>query len=173
MYDVLEELSSLSVQLQNRSVTLPRADQIMRRTIRQIASMKEHPGDKLQEALDCTKEQNFRNIELKENPKMKRINSGQFFTSINVAMEQRLLPTNDPARSSPMETVLLNSMKILDPQNWPEAMTEICYLCKRCHFEAEVMQIKEGFRDFKEENTKTPEVNAIGVHSQQHSCQFC
>jgi len=41
MYDVLEELANLSLQLQERKVTVTRADKLIRRTIRVIETFKE------------------------------------------------------------------------------------------------------------------------------------
>ena len=45
MYDVLEELSSLSLLLQERSCTIPQADKRIRRTIHVISAMKTKPGE--------------------------------------------------------------------------------------------------------------------------------
>ena len=53
MYDSLEELSLLSEQLQQRSITIPLADKLIRRSIRRIESMKEKPGPMMTEAKSC------------------------------------------------------------------------------------------------------------------------
>uniref|UniRef100_A0AAQ4R3J4 DUF4371 domain-containing protein n=1 Tax=Gasterosteus aculeatus aculeatus TaxID=481459 RepID=A0AAQ4R3J4_GASAC len=53
MYDTLEEISHLSLNLQVRGMTLTRADTLMRRTIRIVPSMINCPGDRRQEALQA------------------------------------------------------------------------------------------------------------------------
>lgn len=44
MYNSLNELSMLSLSLQNREITLPEADKPIRRSIRRIDRLKENPG---------------------------------------------------------------------------------------------------------------------------------
>jgi hypothetical protein len=50
LYDVLHELTSLSLGLQKRPVTLPQAEQLIKRTIRVLMTFKEQPEEKLEEA---------------------------------------------------------------------------------------------------------------------------
>ena len=73
MYDVLEEISALSLHLQDHKMTLPKADKLMKCTIRQLSSMKEQPGDKLEEALNAAEKLDFNLIPLQTNPKMQHI----------------------------------------------------------------------------------------------------
>uniref|UniRef100_A0A8C4Q8L3 Uncharacterized protein n=1 Tax=Eptatretus burgeri TaxID=7764 RepID=A0A8C4Q8L3_EPTBU len=51
MYDVLSELANLSQQLQAHSITLLRAEQLLKRTIQLLASFKDCPGEMLEVAL--------------------------------------------------------------------------------------------------------------------------
>jgi hypothetical protein len=44
MHDVLEELTNLSLQLQERFCTVTRADKLIKRTIRVVRTLKEKPG---------------------------------------------------------------------------------------------------------------------------------
>ena len=50
MYDTLEEIAHFSLTLQERGMTLTKADKLMRRTIRLVSSMIATPGEKRQEA---------------------------------------------------------------------------------------------------------------------------
>ena len=54
----------LSQQLQKRSTTLCDADNLVKRTIRVIQSMKELPGDNYTQALTAARELKFRDVDL-------------------------------------------------------------------------------------------------------------
>ena len=82
MYDVLEELSSLSLLLQERSCTIPQADKRIRRTIHVISAMKTKPGEMVkqcQEAATCGRFKD--SVIMMSNSHIKRINRLQFLTS--------------------------------------------------------------------------------------------
>ncbi len=53
MYDTLHELSMMSQELQARSVTLLRAEHLLKRTIRVIHYLRESPGEKCSQALEA------------------------------------------------------------------------------------------------------------------------
>lgn len=55
MCDVLKELSNLSNELQNRHITLMRAEQCVKRAIRVISSFKTSEGDYMAEAVTALK----------------------------------------------------------------------------------------------------------------------
>ena len=46
MFDTLNELSFLSELLQHRSISIMNADQMIKRTIRRLESLKNNPGNK-------------------------------------------------------------------------------------------------------------------------------
>ena len=94
MYDVLEELSSLSLLLQERSCTIPQADKRIRRTIHVIGAMKTKPGEMVkqcQEAATCVRFKD--SVIMMSNSRIKRINRLQFLTSIVNNLERRCFRT--------------------------------------------------------------------------------
>lgn len=91
MYDSLEELSLLSEQLQHKSITIPLADKLIRRSIRRIESMKVKPGPMMTEAKSCAESMMMKSTRLEHNTKHVPINSQQFLTSIADNLRQRLL----------------------------------------------------------------------------------
>lgn len=82
MYDTLLELSVLSQKLQARSITLLRAELLLKRTIRVIHSFKESPGEKYGEALEAKESGVYRSIPLIRNTKLKSISPGQFLQGL-------------------------------------------------------------------------------------------
>ncbi|KAM3624962.1 uncharacterized protein V6R79_004366 [Siganus canaliculatus] len=77
MYDTLHELSLLSQELQSRSITLLRAEHLLKGSIRVIQSCKESPGVKYSEALEAKKTAEYRSTALKTSAKPKSINPGR------------------------------------------------------------------------------------------------
>jgi len=53
MYDALSELADLSLQLQNRNISLSVANNYIERAIRVFDSMSEHYGPKTEEVVDA------------------------------------------------------------------------------------------------------------------------
>ncbi|XP_056127435.1 E3 SUMO-protein ligase KIAA1586-like [Rhinichthys klamathensis goyatoka] len=109
MYDTLHELSVLSQELQARSITLLRAEHLLKRTIRVIHSFKESPGEKYGEALEAKESGVYRCIALKRNTKLKSINPGQFLQSLMNNLEQGLS----------FEDETIKDLSILDQSKWP------------------------------------------------------
>ncbi|KAJ8405555.1 hypothetical protein AAFF_G00315350 [Aldrovandia affinis] len=90
MFDALSELANLSQQLQAHSVTLLRANQLLKRTIRVLASFKDTPGEKSEEALTAQALGHFRSVPLESNAKLTPINAKQFLQSLINNLEKRL-----------------------------------------------------------------------------------
>ena len=59
MFDTLNELSFLYELLQHRSISIMNADQMIKRTIRRLESLKNNPGNKSLEAEYAAKELHF------------------------------------------------------------------------------------------------------------------
>uniref|UniRef100_A0A3B4WK65 DUF4371 domain-containing protein n=1 Tax=Seriola lalandi dorsalis TaxID=1841481 RepID=A0A3B4WK65_SERLL len=78
MHDVLSELSNLSQQLQAHSVTLLKADEFLRRTIRVLASFKDSPSEKSEEASQAQASAHFGSVSLESNSKLTPINAKDF-----------------------------------------------------------------------------------------------
>ena len=130
MYDTLEEIAHLSLNLQGRGMTLTQADKLMRRTIRIISSMMTVPGDKSQEALTATERQEFKGIPLTTSPRVRQIDSSVFFQSLVGNLEDRLFSNGSSrhpgvsAENTAQYTDLLDHFKVLNPENWPVLLHE-------------------------------------------------
>lgn len=70
MFDILLELSLLSLSLQKKTMTLNQADQNVKRTMRVIWSFKEAPGEHMAEALTAVEKMEFQGVTLSKHPKM-------------------------------------------------------------------------------------------------------
>lgn len=167
LYDVLEEISELSLQLQLRSMTLPRADQLMKRSIRVISSMAENLGTHHQEAVTAAEAGIFRGLQVFNNPKLTSINSGQFLTSLTRSMSDRLFssvtlavgesPQTDSNHKIQLEMsydALLRHLDILNRDKFPDfpppryGEAEILALCAK--FNLDERSSINGFRDYLE-----------------------
>ncbi|KAJ3582687.1 hypothetical protein NHX12_000371 [Muraenolepis orangiensis] len=82
MFDALSELANLSQQLQAHSVTLLRADHLLKRTIRVLASFKDTQGEKFEEALTAQALGHLGSVPLESNAKLTPINAKQFLQSL-------------------------------------------------------------------------------------------
>jgi len=82
MFDVLRELSILSNELQSRIITLPKAEQSLKRTIKINESFKQEPGEYTQVVLNAKSKLLFNDIQLIPNQKIISINQNQFIQSI-------------------------------------------------------------------------------------------
>ncbi|XP_073672010.1 E3 SUMO-protein ligase KIAA1586-like [Paramisgurnus dabryanus] len=151
MYDALSELANLSEQLQAHSVTLLRADQLLKCTIRVLTSFKDMPGEKLEEALTAQSLGRFRSVPLESNGKLTPINAKQFLQSLINNMEKRLS----------FEGEMLHDLSILDKGNWPSTPgvrhgeAQVKRLCRR--FNLCEQQAVNGMRDFLEHPDSEPE----------------
>lgn len=109
MYDALSELANLSQQLQAHSITPLRAEHLRKRTIRVLASFKDSPGEKSDEALKAQASGHFGSVPLESNAKLTPINAKQFLQSLINNLEKRLS----------FEGETLCDLSILDTSNWP------------------------------------------------------
>ncbi len=127
MYDTLHELSNVSEELQAQTMTLLRADLLVKRAIRVLASFKTQPGEKLSAALEAKDHGTFKDVHLKSNPKIKSINTEEFLQSLIDSLQKRL----------PFEEDILKDLSILDTTRWPSepgiryGEAEIRRLCAR------------------------------------------
>lgn len=163
MYDTLEEIAHLSLNLQGRGMTLTKADKLMRRTIRIISSMMTAPGDKKQEALTAAERQEFKGIPLTTSPRVRQIDSSVFFQSLVANLEDRLFSTGSSrhpgvsAENTSQYTDLLDHFKVLNPENWPvplhEQYGEACIKQLTLRFRLDQRKVLEGFRDYKDDSS--------------------
>lgn len=83
MCDALSELKNLSELLQERDITLPKADKLMKQYILRIESMKKYPGEYFVKADTAIQDsQLFNGVSLVDNSKVKLINKNQFLQSL-------------------------------------------------------------------------------------------
>ena len=161
MYDALEELTSLSEQLQSRSCSLIRADKIMRRCIRALESMMHRPGEKTTEAMEAVAKIKFTNIDLICNQKCRIVNHNQFLQSLIDNMKSRLFTTQSSSVSTicnkPQKLheetykILLQDLNVLNPESWPAEIPqcfgeEVRCLCQK--FGLVARKAIDGIREF-------------------------
>jgi len=108
LLDALNELSDLSLQLQNRDLSLVSAHILIERTIRVIDSMVEIQGPKLKEVNLAYQDMNFKEVKLTSHKSVQRINSSQFFRSLSNNLKSRLFTTQS---SNSSNNVFLNFKK--------------------------------------------------------------
>ena len=117
MCDVLLELSTLSLRLQDQKITLLEADHDIKRTIRVIESFKNNSGTHMKEAENAKNEMVFKNIKLTTNSKIVPINRKQFITSICNNLNGRLLENMDDLH-------LIQDISVIDKK----------YLANKCKY---------------------------------------
>ncbi|CAH2273660.1 Hypothetical predicted protein [Pelobates cultripes] len=151
----------LSEALQRDDITLPRAYQLINRSVRAVEKMKDMPGKHLKEVMESLEKGNFKGVTI--NPEgtkgHMKINLPQFYQSLVDNLCSRLFAltaSNRPAASSQsgeFET-LVSEIDILNAQRWPinvdspwfEGEAKLEQLCKR--FRLSYASICEGFRDY-------------------------
>jgi len=96
MYEVLQELSSLSLKLQKQAMTLDKADRLVKRTIRVLESFKLNPSEHSAEA-NVAKERNmeFITVKLLNTTKQTAIDKNQFIQSVVDSLRARLCEPNE------------------------------------------------------------------------------
>ena len=154
MYDCLEELSNLSEDLQERKITLPRAQALIYRAIRVFHSMVDYPGVKYKEAKSAVEkvgeDRKFKGVLLQDNRKCDVvIHYGQFMRSLAANLEERLVAFRDTEKELPK---LLNCITVLNPSNWPKECPltygneEIQYMCDTFHLND--VTARRGFQEY-------------------------
>jgi hypothetical protein len=126
MHDVLEELTNLYLQLQERFCTITRADKLIKRTFRVVGKLKQKPGEKEREAAEASVSMNYHGITLTNNKRIISIDRLQFIASNMYNPESRCLAM---VTNSIKQTVrnkkeiyeqILADFVILNPDTRPE-----------------------------------------------------
>uniref|UniRef100_A0A667YKI2 HAT C-terminal dimerisation domain-containing protein n=1 Tax=Myripristis murdjan TaxID=586833 RepID=A0A667YKI2_9TELE len=126
-------------------------NQFLRRTIRVLASFKDSPGEKSEEASQAQASGHFGSVSLHSNAKLTPINAKQFLQSLINNMEKRLS----------FEGEMLCDLSVLDTNTWPlrpgirHGELQVKRLCRR--FSLCEQQAVDGMRDFLEHPDKEPE----------------
>ena len=135
MYDSLEELASLSKDLQERNLMLPRAHTLVQRQIRVFLSMVDYPGI----------QNKFKGVVVTDSRKSDvQIRYEQFMQSLAANLEKRLMSCNKNNEA------LLSATNALDPLQWPRDCTltygqeDIVFLCDLFHLNEFQATIRRG-----------------------------
>lgn len=156
MHDCLAELAELSLELQQREMTIPKAHKQLSRTIRVLASFKESPGDKLKEAELSAEEGVHEGVTLSTSKKFVPIKRDQFLQSLVDNMKSRLVPSES-------ETVL-KDLEIFDDEIISAEIgndirareDEVRRLALR--FRLNVRQCQRGFRAYADGEYKNAKI---------------
>ena len=82
MYDILQDLSSLSLELQKQAMTLDKAGHLVKHTIRVLELFIDNPSEHLSEANTAKERFEFKTVELLDIVKQKAIDRQQFIQSV-------------------------------------------------------------------------------------------
>jgi len=154
LYDVLEELSSLSLKLQNRGTDILLADKDIRRSICYFESMKSHKDVYFDQAHVAVNQICFKNVPLildsEKSTRHKQINDKQLIQSLIVNLTSRLLEGPEEIKE------ILECSKVLFPENWTRdekqevniryGQQEIVKLCKK--FKCDEKLATQGLREY-------------------------
>jgi hypothetical protein len=155
MYDILQELSLLSLSLQKKSMTIHQADRLVKRTIRVMESFKDNPGEHVSEVAEAVSQMKFKGVPLSNHPKIVSICKPQFIQSIVDNLRKRLC---DPDFT---DAQVLSDSLILDVETWPQqpdirfGEKEIRRLCQRFNLDAQ--EAVAGMRDYIDDHCVVPE----------------
>lgn len=156
MCDALQELSELSLDLQERNIDLYKANRNIKNTVQLFEERIENPGPYYTMSLQSQKNMKFKGIELHTNERHSpAISSSAFYKSLKEAVGKRLLEGDDAD--------LPECAKILDSKYWPEnpgkhltfGEAEIRKLARK--FRLNEREAVRGFRQYLQEN-KVPDI---------------
>lgn len=154
MYDVLQELSFLSLELQKTTMTLSHADHLVKRTIRVLESFKESPGQHMEEAMSAQTALAFMDVQLQDRAKMIAINSNQLIQSVANNLRRRL------SDDSSADAHVVKDSSILETSEWPHSPDvrygekEVRRLSLRFGLDAQEAVL--GMRDFIDDRNTIP-----------------
>ena len=91
MIDILREISLLSDALQARNLTLPKADQLVKRTIKVFEMLKESKGTYEKKIDDIVASESFKDIHFVENNKVVSLPRQKLLEAVTENMKKRLM----------------------------------------------------------------------------------
>jgi len=158
MADALNEPKNLSETLQNRSTTLPKAQNLLIVDIRRIESLVVSPGEHSVLAQRAEEAMSLQEVQLREG-RGPVINQAQFIRAVADNMKQRLFTTvSNRAQASVIATRqemyenLVSQIAVLNTRNWAHenprfGENEVKSLCKTFHRNNQ--EIHLGFIEYK------------------------
>lgn len=156
MCDALQELSELSLDLQERNIDLYKADRKIKNTIQLFQERIENPGPYYNICLESEKNLKFQGIELHKNEKHSpAISTSAFYASLKETVGKRLL--------AGVDADLPERAKVLDSKFWPQntekqltfGETEIRNLAQR--FRLNERETVRGFREYLLDRNEVPD----------------
>ncbi|XP_063788503.1 E3 SUMO-protein ligase KIAA1586-like [Pseudophryne corroboree] len=125
MLDVLTELKNLSELLQDRKMTIPKADNHIKMYVRRIESLKRIPGFHSEQTQNAEEGIMFKNTKLTGIGKSPKIKSSQFIQAVVDNMRCKLFTTTANKATESVakgrETAyhtLIDSISVLNPESW-------------------------------------------------------
>jgi hypothetical protein len=152
MYDALEELSDLSLQLQKSSLNLIQAHSDIRLMIKVFESRVENNGKRNIEAEVSIENLMFKDVPLTDRPKIPKIPTKQFYRSLANNMTNRLFGSENAGEKF---EELLKDIKVVFPRYWPSQIDltygedSIARLCETFKLN-DLRDVIHDFRIFKE-----------------------
>lgn len=152
MCDALQELSELSLELQDRNINLYQADVKTKSLVQIFEERRIVPGTYYKHAVIASNNLTFEGIELHKNNKKNEpaIDPNTFYGELKRSIEERLITNDD-------DTKFINWTRILYPNNWPEN-APLTFGEEEIRSLAQRLQINEresvrGFRDYLNHKT--------------------
>ena len=120
MLDILQEISLLSNALQARSVSLPTAEKLIKRTIKAFEILKKGRGQHEKQVDAKIASDNFKEIDFSENSKFVSLPREKLLNSIISNMHKRLMDSNHLlARNNDEGSNLVHEViNLVEPQSW-------------------------------------------------------
>lgn len=144
MWDALQELSELLLELQKRDINIISAHRAIYREVKVLEAMAEQAGTGRHTKLSQTaiEENNFKGVALHAGkPSDRKLSQRDFFLSLAKNMESRMLSTGGRESDRNLEragyTKLIEELKVLHKEYWPDepealyGQTEVESLCTR------------------------------------------
>ncbi|XP_044154702.1 E3 SUMO-protein ligase KIAA1586-like [Bufo gargarizans] len=131
MIEILEELSLLSLALQDRDVSLVKADRLLCRCIRALKNLKENPGKHEVQIDTMIRTEPFKDIPFQVSAKNTGLPRAQLIQSVIDNMKSRLFSTANTRQMDSGTVVqnasrykkLLSLFSLLEPNSWPSDLT--------------------------------------------------
>ena len=133
MADILSEISVLSVALQSRSLTLPKAEALIKRSIRAFELLVDRPGFHEKQIEDKLGSDLFQEIGMTENEKFVSLPRQDLLRSVIKSLKTRLVESSHNGDRKITEVV-----NIIEPSSWSIA-----------NIEAPWLESEEKLNDFK------------------------
>ncbi|XP_013793962.1 E3 SUMO-protein ligase KIAA1586-like [Limulus polyphemus] len=121
MIDILQEMSLLSNALQARSVTLPRAEKPIKRSIKAFEMLKENKGTFEKEINDRVASDAFKDIQITENHRVVSLPRQRFLEVIIENMKKRLMDFDhltSKNNNKQNDNKLHELLNLLEPVTW-------------------------------------------------------